>query len=115
MNPNWRSFLESTDAVIDGASNEILHFGDAAAVGEGDHGLSARGQAPRDEGQVPLEFGLVHVSGHTQHEDRVEGALGEDVVISEAHKAIRIRDKALREHARTHVRGVEAHPGKTGQ
>ncbi len=31
MNPNWRSFLESTDAVIDGASNEILHFGDAAA------------------------------------------------------------------------------------
>ena len=31
MNPNWRSFLESTDAVIDGATREILHFGDAAA------------------------------------------------------------------------------------
>lgn len=31
MNPNWRSFLESTDAVIDGASSEILHFGDATA------------------------------------------------------------------------------------
>lgn len=31
MNPNWRSFLESTDAVIDGATSEILNFGDAAA------------------------------------------------------------------------------------
>jgi folate-binding protein YgfZ len=31
MNPNWRSFLESTDAVFDGASSEILHFGDATA------------------------------------------------------------------------------------
>jgi folate-binding protein YgfZ len=30
MNPNWHSFLEATDAVIDAASNEILHFGDAA-------------------------------------------------------------------------------------
>ena len=30
MNPNWHSFLESADAVIDGASNEILNFGDAA-------------------------------------------------------------------------------------
>jgi folate-binding protein YgfZ len=31
MNPNWRSFLESTDAVIDGTSSEILHFGDGTA------------------------------------------------------------------------------------
>ena len=31
MNPNWRSFLESTDAVIDGATSEILNFGDAVA------------------------------------------------------------------------------------
>ena len=30
MNPNWHSFLEATDAVIDAASNEIIHFGDAA-------------------------------------------------------------------------------------
>ena len=30
MNPNWRSFLESADAVFDGASDEILNFGDAA-------------------------------------------------------------------------------------
>ncbi len=29
MNPNWHSFLESAEAFIDGASNEILHFGDA--------------------------------------------------------------------------------------
>jgi len=30
MNPNWRSFLESTEAVFDGATDEILNFGDAA-------------------------------------------------------------------------------------
>jgi folate-binding Fe-S cluster repair protein YgfZ len=30
MNPSWRSFLESADAVFDGASDELLHFGDAA-------------------------------------------------------------------------------------
>ena len=30
MNPNWRSFLESADAVFDGASDEILNFGDAS-------------------------------------------------------------------------------------
>ena len=30
MNPNWHSFLESADAVIDTASSEILHFGDAS-------------------------------------------------------------------------------------
>lgn len=30
MNPNWRSFLESTEAVFAGDSPEILSFGDAA-------------------------------------------------------------------------------------
>ncbi len=30
MNLNWRSFLETADAVFDGASDEILNFGDAA-------------------------------------------------------------------------------------
>lgn len=30
MNPNWHSFLESAEAVIDSASDEILHFGDAS-------------------------------------------------------------------------------------
>jgi len=30
MNPNWRSFLESAEAVFDGATDEILNFGDAA-------------------------------------------------------------------------------------
>jgi folate-binding protein YgfZ len=31
MNPNWRSFLASAKAVFAGESNELLHFGDAAA------------------------------------------------------------------------------------
>lgn len=31
MNPHWRSFLESAEALFDGESNELLHFGDAAA------------------------------------------------------------------------------------
>ena len=31
MNPNWRSFLESADAVFAGGSNELLNFGNAAA------------------------------------------------------------------------------------
>lgn len=30
MNPNWRSFLESTEGVFDGDSAEISNFGDAA-------------------------------------------------------------------------------------
>lgn len=30
MNPNWRSFLESTEAAFDGDSNELTTFGDAA-------------------------------------------------------------------------------------
>ena len=30
MNPNWRSFLESAEAVFDGPTDEILNFGDAA-------------------------------------------------------------------------------------
>ena len=30
MNPNWRSFLESTEGVFDGDSNELINFGDAA-------------------------------------------------------------------------------------
>lgn len=30
MNPNWRSFLESAEAVFDSESNEVAHFGDAA-------------------------------------------------------------------------------------
>jgi glycine cleavage system aminomethyltransferase T len=29
MNPNWRSFLESTDGVFDGDAAELLNFGDA--------------------------------------------------------------------------------------
>jgi tRNA-modifying protein YgfZ len=30
MNPDWRSFLESAEAVFDGGSDEILNFGDTA-------------------------------------------------------------------------------------
>jgi len=30
MNPNWRSFLESTEAAFDGDTNELTTFGDAA-------------------------------------------------------------------------------------
>jgi len=30
MNPNWRSFLESTEGVFEGDSAEIINFGDAA-------------------------------------------------------------------------------------
>lgn len=30
MNPNWRSFLESAEAVFDDESDEVTHFGDAA-------------------------------------------------------------------------------------
>ncbi len=30
MNPNWRSFLESAEAVFDSGSDEVAHFGDAA-------------------------------------------------------------------------------------
>lgn len=31
MNPNWHSFLESTEAHFDEAAQEVLHFGDAKA------------------------------------------------------------------------------------
>ncbi|WP_265942284.1 YgfZ/GcvT domain-containing protein [Dechloromonas sp. A34] len=30
MNPNWRSFLESADGIFDGATSDLLNFGDAA-------------------------------------------------------------------------------------
>ena len=30
MNPNWRSFLESAEAVFKDDSDEILNFGDAS-------------------------------------------------------------------------------------
>ena len=30
MNPNWRSFLESTEAAFDGDTTELTTFGDAA-------------------------------------------------------------------------------------
>jgi len=31
MNPNWRSFLESTEAAFDETADEVAHFGDAGA------------------------------------------------------------------------------------
>jgi hypothetical protein len=31
MNPHWRSFLESAEALFNSESNELLHFGDATA------------------------------------------------------------------------------------
>jgi folate-binding protein YgfZ len=55
MTPNWHSFLESADALIDGRSNEILHFGDAAG-----ELLSAQKQTVL----VPLtHLGLLSASG----------------------------------------------------
>lgn len=55
MNPNWRSFLESTEGIFDGDSSELLHFGDA--TGE----LQAAGQQTV---LVPLtHLGLLEASG----------------------------------------------------
>ena len=55
MNPNWRSFLESTEAVFKDDSDEILNFGDAS--GE----LQAAGSRTI---LVPLtHLGLIEASG----------------------------------------------------
>ncbi|MBL8420898.1 MAG: folate-binding protein YgfZ [Dechloromonas sp.] len=55
MNPNWRSFLQSADAVFDSGSDEIVNFGDAA-----DELQSARSQTIL----VPLtHLGLIAASG----------------------------------------------------
>ncbi len=55
MNPTWRSFLESAEAVFGSESDEIMHFGDA----------SAELQAARERTVlVPLtHFALVETSG----------------------------------------------------
>lgn len=55
MNPNWRSFLESAEAVFDSETSDLLHFGDAA----GD--LQAAG---RQTLLVPLtHLGLIEAAG----------------------------------------------------
>jgi folate-binding protein YgfZ len=55
MNPNWRSFLESTEGVFDSDSTELLNFGDAS--GE----LLA---ATQQTVVVPLtHFGLIEATG----------------------------------------------------
>lgn len=55
MNPNWRSFLESADAVFATGSDEILNFGDAVSDLE-----AARNQTIL----VPLtHLGLIEASG----------------------------------------------------
>ena len=55
MNPNWRSFLESAEAVFKDDSDEILNFGDAS--GE----LQAAGSRTI---LVPLtHLGLIEASG----------------------------------------------------
>lgn len=55
MNPDWRSFLESAEAVFDGDSDEILNFGDTAGELE-----AARSRTIL----VPLtHLGLIEVAG----------------------------------------------------
>lgn len=55
MNPHWRSFLESTEGVFDGDSNELINFGDAAGELQ---------SATRQTVVVPLtHFGLIEVTG----------------------------------------------------